>query len=123
MDSKRLDSILSALALVVLAGWLAARFIAPDDWIIRYAAQYMVSPSDVTIEPRPTRCDWWHAPLGDKACHYRKVVQVVKWRMASSGKPEISYDDGKVWVEGEPDKDQAIPATHVSVGWVRVEDP
>jgi hypothetical protein len=28
---------------------------------------------NVTVEPRPSDCDFIHAPLGDKGCHYKKM--------------------------------------------------
>ena len=35
-----------------------------------YAVEYDVNYSDVHVEMRPRNCDWIHAPIGDKACHY-----------------------------------------------------
>jgi hypothetical protein len=46
--------------------------IAPDKYA--YAFSNQVSPSNVYVEDRPTNCDFLHAPLGDKDCHYHKVV-------------------------------------------------
>lgn len=39
-----------------------------------YAAEYSVSPEKVHIAPEPKDCDFWHAPVGFKDCHYEKSV-------------------------------------------------
>jgi hypothetical protein len=45
---------------------------------VRYAAEYSVDQSHVFIEKKPTDCDWGHAPIGSKDCHYDKVVAPSK---------------------------------------------
>ena len=44
----------------------------------RLARQYHVSQDAVTIEPKPHGCDFADAPLGEKHCHYEKVVDTYK---------------------------------------------
>jgi hypothetical protein len=39
-----------------------------------YALKNGVEPHRVTIMPEPHDCDFSKAPLGDKECHYEKVV-------------------------------------------------
>jgi hypothetical protein len=39
-----------------------------------YAIKYSVSADGVFVDPKPTDCGFWHAPLGKKGCHYRRVV-------------------------------------------------
>ena len=39
-----------------------------------YAIKYSVSADRVFVDPKPTDCDFWHAPLGTKECHYERIV-------------------------------------------------
>lgn len=39
-----------------------------------YSAKYGAAWKDTDIQKRPLDCDWWHAPLGDKGCHYQKTA-------------------------------------------------
>jgi hypothetical protein len=62
----------------------------------RYSTQYGVPEQNVYIDPKPTACDWGHAPLGSKDCHFEKVFTLVK------------NDAGRV--------------TEVHISWARVKD-
>ena len=44
----------------------------------RLAGKYKVSEDKVFIEPEPHGCDFDDAPLGNKHCHYEKVVETKK---------------------------------------------
>ena len=37
-------------------------------------SKYAVSAERIYVDPKPTDCDFWHAPLGRKGCHYQRVV-------------------------------------------------
>jgi hypothetical protein len=39
-----------------------------------YAFKYDVNVGQVHIAPKPTDCNFWHAPVGFKDCHYEKWV-------------------------------------------------
>ncbi|MGA8692530.1 MAG: hypothetical protein WB689_01560, partial [Xanthobacteraceae bacterium] len=39
-----------------------------------YSIKYAVSADKIYVDPKPTDCDFWHAPLGKKGCHYQRVV-------------------------------------------------
>jgi hypothetical protein len=41
---------------------------------IKYSAEYSVEPAQVHWNDKPTDCDFMHAPLGEKSCHYKKTV-------------------------------------------------
>lgn len=72
----------------------------------RYALQYRVPPSRVIKSRQPHDCDWLHAPLGDKNCHYDPAVTYAPEVAASPPKPAdrtaqrpsgelvVSHDDG-----------------------------
>jgi len=64
---------------------------------LRYAIQYGVDFDRITIEDAPHDCDWDRAPLGNKGCHYKKDVVVIKVRTDSTGARLVSYDEGKTW--------------------------
>src|SRR5690348_1438348 len=53
----------------------------------RYAVQYGVDRSQVTIERRPIDCEFLSSPIGRKDCHYAKVVEITLYR---SGRQNIS---------------------------------
>jgi hypothetical protein len=39
-----------------------------------YATKYCAPTEKVTIYHRPTDCDYYHAPIGYKDCHYEREV-------------------------------------------------
>jgi hypothetical protein len=47
-------------------------WLIPDKY--EYSFWYHVDSDNVVIEEQPHNCDWERAPLGDKGCHYKKVV-------------------------------------------------
>jgi hypothetical protein len=108
---------------VLLLCWFAVAYLLPNEWRIKYAMSYLVSYENVTVLPRPTGCDFWHAPIGVKSCHYEREVSKVTWRKSNDGKPEVSYDEGKTWEPREPAPEINVPADYVFVGWNKVEDP
>ena len=90
-----------------------ALFFVPASWTypLWYAVAYQVSPAQVRTPDQPSDCDWTRAPLGRKGCSYKALVkaynsagQVVGGDGApkyghdtNTGKPIISYDEGKTW--------------------------
>jgi hypothetical protein len=68
-------------------------------------------------------CNWNHAPLGDKACHYEKSVFTTRWAQSTAGKPIVSYDDGKTWNEFSAPPNAEIPSEFVNVIWEKKTDP
>jgi hypothetical protein len=58
--------------------------------VVWYAAEYGVSTDRVYIDPEPTDCDFWRAPLGVKGCHYEKLV--VGHHAEGSGTADYRYD-------------------------------
>jgi hypothetical protein len=96
------------LGVLVFAVW----WLLPDNWQIKYAAEYSVDGDQVVIERKPHNCDWNSAPLGSKHCHYDAVVTV--------------YNQYGHIIEG-PGLDKSNPpsdqkATKLQVQWQRVDD-
>lgn len=50
--------------------------LAPDTWKypIAYSIIDNVDIKHVYFTKEPEDCDWGHAPMGDKGCHYRKQI-------------------------------------------------
>jgi hypothetical protein len=42
-----------------------------------YSMRYGVSQKNVFIEPKPHDCEWGKAPIGNKYCHFDKVVDTT----------------------------------------------
>jgi hypothetical protein len=90
------DTAIGCLILLVLAAAIGglAWWVAPDKYA--YALEYSVDSENVFVEKKPKTCDWEHAPMGDKGCHFNKVVTTQK--------------------------DQTGKVTSVYVSWEKVED-
>jgi hypothetical protein len=86
---------------------------APASWTnaVWYAIEYNVDLGDVHTDAKPSDCDFLHAPLGSKGCTYKSHVKAYNssgvliggedapkyGHDTKTGKPIISYDDGKTW--------------------------
>jgi hypothetical protein len=72
-----LGALFKGLVVLMLIGGVAVviveYFKSDQDKI---AEQYHVSSLIVTVEPKPYGCGYNDAPLGDKHCHFEKVVDV-----------------------------------------------
>lgn len=64
---------------------------------IRYAVQYGVPISHVTLDSEPHDCDWLMPPIGNKGCYYELQKRSVITSVNASGKTIVSYDEGKTW--------------------------
>lgn len=65
---------LAVLAFVAGFIW----WLLPDSWTdpIKYSTMYSVNTEKVNLTPKPKDCEFMHAPIGNKECHYKKVVWV-----------------------------------------------
>src|SRR5712691_9995158 len=96
---------------LIIVCWLALAGVA-DMWNskLRYSLWYSVDYDQVTIQKKPTDCNFFHAPLGDKDCHYDPKVSTVQIGVGTNlwGGQSISYDEGTTWIRtaknanGEP---------------------
>ena len=82
--------------------WLTIFVWLPDMWWskTRISWWYGVSTDQVTIEKKPADCNFFHAPLGDKDCHYDPQVGGVQVKTDSSNAGRyavnyVSFDNGK----------------------------
>ncbi len=67
---------LFALAVLLGIPSLIIWVLAPDTWKypIAYSLIDNVDRKHVYFTKEPEDCNWGHAPMGDKGCHYRKQV-------------------------------------------------
>ena len=64
----------------------------------RYSVQYDVTYDQVTIDKEPHDCNFLHAPIGGKGCHYEIGVTAAIVKSNQWGGQDVSYDDGKTWM-------------------------
>jgi hypothetical protein len=73
--------------------------------VVWYAFEYGVPTDKVNIAPQPTDCDFWHAPVGFKDCHYERWVKAVCDPIcpAVESNPNVKYSSVFVsWIK-KPD--------------------
>ena len=71
---------LGIMALVIgVSTWVIWGFL-PDSFrdSVWYSVKYDVSRDRVHEDKRPADCDWGHAPIGDKGCHYDQQIETLK---------------------------------------------
>jgi hypothetical protein len=92
----------------------------------RYKEFYNIDDSKIHVDAVPHDCAFFSAPLGDKYCHYERVVQITRWSSNQYGYPFISYDDGKTWEHFSPPENVKVPAEstveEVNISWEKKED-
>ena len=53
---------------------------------VGYAMKYETKGDHVYVQPKPHDCEWRKAPIGNKYCHFEKVVEKHR---AADGTPEV----------------------------------
>ena len=125
----------AVLAIICVIVWT----LLPDSWTdkTKYSMEYSISSDQVQRSDRPTDCDWDHAPLGGKGCHYKKTVSAynskgelvagddapIYGNDGSTGRPIVSYDNRKTWQwlrEGQSLPDLGVK--EVEIVWSKVEE-
>lgn len=125
MISKASDGFGTLLGWLVflLIAWFVVAYLLPDGWRIKYAMRYLVSYEHVSVEARPTKCDFFHTPIGEKSCHYEKQISTAIWETSTTGHPIVSNDERKTWEERDPPPNVKLPTEYVFVDWNKIEDP
>lgn len=126
---------LAVLAIIGAGIW----WILPDSWTDPIKCSFIydkVNSSNVLYTEKPKDCDFIHAPLGDKGCHYKKVVRgfnAAGYRIVGDDAPRysndsqthkaiVSYDNGKTR-DFLPDGERVDNVVvKVEVDWVKVTD-
>jgi hypothetical protein len=68
--------LLVRLVFIIVAIYVVWYWITPEKE--RIALKYMISKDAVVVEPKPHGCAFDDAPLGDKHCHYERIVDVQR---------------------------------------------
>jgi hypothetical protein len=83
-------------AYLLLGIWLCIAVIdycSHARWLnkFRYAVWYGVDASEVNQaeDKPPSDCDFLHAPIGNKGCHYKKLVEMTEPSTANGNKRSI----------------------------------
>ena len=127
------ETVVGLVILVVLG--LIVWSILPDSFTdkIKYSTAFQIDAAQVHWNNPPTDCDFMHAPLGEKSCHYKKTVTAYnaagypvagndapKYAKNANGNTIVSYDEGKTWSVLESSVDLRIKT--VEIGWTKVTD-
>jgi hypothetical protein len=134
---RRLDEfgakVRAFFAFIWYVGWIfvavlvATVWLGPGDtWMdtLWYSVKYKVNIDQVHMGTKPKDCDWGHAPLGDKGCHF--TATVIAYNTAGYTVPAIAWQKqldttGLIPLTGSnPASDQTIKS--VEVRWARVMD-
>ena len=92
-------------------------YLAPST-SLGYALVYYTDPGQVSVQPQPHDCEWGSAPLGDKNCHHKAVVESIRTDVSPDGVTQlVSWDEGKTWYPNTSNLKQAV-----NVSWAKVED-
>jgi hypothetical protein len=87
----------------------------------RYALSYGINSDKVIIEDLPHDCAFLAAPLGEKYCHYERIVSTLRLATSQIGNPIVSYDDGKTWSPFTSDSSTPVPkyptVEEVRISW------
>jgi hypothetical protein len=71
-----------------------------------YSFEYWVPTDKVFIDPEPKDCDFLHAPIGFKECHYEKYVTAHVADGRSTNDPKAKYDYVYVsWIKKKDDRE------------------
>ena len=109
-----------------MAVWFGPVGISWLDWmnVIWYSVKYEVSIDQVHMGTKPTDCDWGHAPLGDKGCHFQATV--IAYNTAGYIVPAIAWKKeldttGLIPLTGSNPADD-LKIKSVEVRWTKVMD-
>jgi hypothetical protein len=100
-------------------GVCIAWWVHDSNWHWFYALEYDVESTQVMIERKPHDCEWSAAPIGEKHCHYERVISTVLTRPAGGGQM-VSNDNWKTWHFVESWLGPISPS--VTVSWRRIDE-
>ena len=125
---------LVGLGIVAFFIWM----ILPGSWTdpLKYGVIYNVDSSKVQYTDKPKDCDFIHAPLGDKSCHYKKVVYgynsngdlvagdeaPIYSNDVQTGRPTVSYDNRKTWQFLPEGQKMDTRVVRVEIDWSKVQE-
>lgn len=101
------------ISVIIVFGWVTDDVSSSKFWNFLFQP---ASYENIVIDKKPVDCNFFHAPVGDKDCKYRKVIVNTYFRV-ENGVTQVSYDDQKTWQpwDGKPNQQTT---THVT--WEKV---
>jgi hypothetical protein len=132
-DDDRLGKVIFFLIVAGMFGFVIWAGGIREAW---YCAKYQVTPDKIHVDAKPKDCDFLHAPLGIKGCHYEADVNAYNaegmlvggdhapkyGRDSKTRKPVVSWDDGKTWEWMASADAPNTNIVSIGVSWVRVTD-
>jgi hypothetical protein len=118
--AKGLGFLLAFAALYFVGGYVADWMFPASGWATkwRYSLDEDLKDADYAIDKQPHDCEFMSAPMGNKHCHYEKLVATVRIRYDNNNSRwEASIDEGKTWEPAQP----GVRRT-VVVSWRKVDD-
>jgi hypothetical protein len=90
------ETLFGIAILAVMLGFLCFLIWAmlPDSirYPMLYSFEYTVNSKQVHVEKMPEDCDFSHAPLGSKGCHYEKRISPVTNRAGAVTDVFVTWD-------------------------------
>jgi hypothetical protein len=134
---KSVDSFLGSLVWIGIVGffiWIVLPDSQTAPW--KYEVIYNLDSNKIHYTEKPKDCDFLHAPLGDKGCHYKKIIigfnaagdvvladDVIYGSKNKTGEPIASLNGGKTWVDkGAPIAPHDLKVSSVEINWVKTTD-
>ena len=115
MDWDTIGSWIWGSILIVIAA--VVWWIGPS--VVWYSFKYKVPTDKVEIAPEPTDCDFWHAPVGFKGCHYERSVVAVQ---AGGSTADCAPTGDKDWLCPADKQDRNVKYDFVFVSWTKESD-
>ncbi len=105
--------ILVFIVLLSLDGWPGSRL---DRWTDKawYSIRYDTNLKNITVEKRPSDCDFLHAPIGSKGCKYAKKTTVFGAEERKALIERSTTPEDQRWYEQQPNS--------VTAYWEKEED-
>ncbi|HTC93864.1 MAG TPA: hypothetical protein VK699_10465 [Terriglobales bacterium] len=103
---------------IFLIIWLLASW--PGSWLDKwtdrlwYSVRYDCDFKNVIVEKRPSDCDWFRAPIGDKDCQYKKAVNAFGTEQRKQLMDQATSVEERQRYEQMPDS--------VTVAWEKESD-
>ena len=112
-------------------GWICLLLVIPDwagaVWNSRFmiSARYGTASDQVIIADKPHDCAFMKAPVGHKYCSYSRQITattILHRHDTATGRPIISYDEGKNWDWNDSYTGPESTVRLVNVNWTREDE-
>lgn len=88
-----------------------------------YVLAYHVDDDQVFVESEPSDCDFLHAPLGSKSCHYERQISVMLRDQRTGELLKASPLDEMPGSRGVGPDGRSLPVVlEIHMRWLRVQE-